>query len=93
MAAETAQTFDRVEEPGFAADGKIEAAVAVGDDVESGGLLGIDDRGHGVLVLLAEHRVAKRRLERAAGQVLVVPEGARIRAGDGGGQHHVVSDS
>src|SRR5215470_13675364 len=93
VAAETAEALDGVEEPGLAADGQVEAAVAVGHDVEPRGLLGIDDRSHGVLILLAEHRVAQRRLERAAGEVLVVPERARIRAGDGGGQLHVARDS
>ena len=62
MAVDAAQPLDRVEEPRLAADREIEAAVAVGDDVEPGGLLGVDDGGDGVEILLAEQRVAHRRL-------------------------------
>ena len=64
MAVDAAQPLDRIEEPGLAADREVEAAVAVGHDVEPGGLLRIDDRGDRVEILLAEQRVAQRRLER-----------------------------
>src|SRR5215475_10532727 len=54
VAVHTAKPLDRVEKPGFAADREIKAAVAVGDDVETRGLLRVDDRGDGVEILLAE---------------------------------------
>ena len=69
MALDAGDALDRIEEPGLAADREIEAAVAVGDDIEAGGLLLGDDAGDGVEVLLAEQRIAQRRLERAAGEV------------------------
>ena len=70
VALDAAQPLDRIEEPRLAADREVEAAVAVGDDVEPGRLLRVDHRGDGVEVLLAEQRVAHRRLERAAVEVL-----------------------
>ena len=63
VALDAAQPLDRIEEPRLAADREIEAAVAVGDDVEPGGLLRIDDRRDGVEILLAEQGVAERRLD------------------------------
>ena len=89
VALDPAQPLDRIEEPRLAADREVEAAVAVGDDVEPGGLLGVDDRGDGVEILLAEQRVAHRRLERAAVEADVVPQRPGIRAGDRGRQNHV----
>src|SRR5262249_5894505 len=82
VAFEAAESLDRVEEPRLATDGEVEAAVAVGHDVEAGGLLRIDDARDGVEILLAEHRIAERRLERAAVEALVEPERARVGAGD-----------
>ncbi len=73
MAADAAETLDRVEKPRLAADREIEAAVAVGDDVETGRLLRVDDRGDGVEVLLAKQRVAECGLERAAGKAGIEP--------------------
>ena len=89
VAVDAAQPLDRIEEPGLAADREVEAAVAVGDDVEPGRLLRVDHRGDRVDVLLAEQRVAHHRLERATLQAGVVPQGARIRPGDRGRHHHV----
>src|SRR5439155_14417076 len=66
VTVDAAQPLDRVEEPRLAADDEVEAAVAVCDDVEPGGLLCVDDRRDGVEVLLAKERVAQGRLERAA---------------------------
>jgi hypothetical protein len=66
MSLDAAEPLDGIEEPGFAAHRQVEAAVAVRHDVEARGLLGIDDGGHGVEILLAEHRVAKGGLERPA---------------------------
>ena len=89
MSLDAPEPLDGVEEPGLATHRQVEAAVAVRDDVEPRRFLGIDDGGHRVEILLAEHRVAERGLERPAGQVRVVPERAGIRAGDGGRQHQV----
>ena len=74
MAVDAAEPLDRVEEPRLAADREVEAAVAVGDDVEPGGLLRIDDRGDRVEVLLAKQRVAERRLERPPAKARVEPQ-------------------
>jgi hypothetical protein len=54
VAGDAAEPFDRIEEPGFAADREVEAAVAVGDDVEPCGLLRIDHRSDRIEILLAE---------------------------------------
>ena len=89
MAADAAEALDRIEEPRLAADRQVEAAVAVGHDVEPGSLLRIDDRRDGVEVLLAEQRVAERRLERPPGKARVEPKGARIGPGDRSGQQQV----
>ena len=59
MAVDAAETLDRIEEPGLAAHGQIEAAVAVRHDVEPGGFLLGDDAGDRVEILLAEQ--ANRR--------------------------------
>jgi len=84
-----AEPLDRIEEPRLAADGEVEAAVAIGDDVEPGSLLRIDDRRDRVEILLAKQRVSERRLERPAGKARVEPQRARIRPGDRGRQDHV----
>src|SRR5437016_14072434 len=86
------QPLDRVKKPRLAADGEVEAAVAVGHDVEAGGLLRIDDARDGVEVLLAEHRITERRLEGASIQALVEPQRARIRSGDRRRQHQIARD-
>ena len=92
VALDAAQPFDGIEEPRLAADGEIEAAVAVGHDIEPGGFLLGDDAGDRVEILLAEQQIAQRRLERPAGQAAVEPERARIGAGDGGRQDHIARD-
>jgi hypothetical protein len=89
MAGNAAHPLDRIEKPRLAADREIEAAVAVGHDVEPGGFLRVDDRGDGIEILLAEQRIAEHLLERAALEAGVVPERARIRPGDRGRQDHV----
>jgi hypothetical protein len=73
MALDAGEALDRVEEPGFATDREIEAAVTVGDDVEPRRLLRIDDRGDGVEVLFAEQRFAECRLERTTIQTEIEP--------------------
>src|SRR5262249_56580935 len=80
MAFDAAEPLDRIEEPGLATDRQVEARVAVGDDVEPGRLLRVDDARDRVQILLAEDRVAERRLERSPAQALGEPEGPRIRA-------------
>src|SRR5262249_59227332 len=81
MAFDAAEPLDRVEEPGLAADRQVEARVAVGDDVEPGRFLGVDDARDRVQVLLAEDRVAERRLERPSAQALGEPERPGIGPG------------
>src|SRR5215831_10383891 len=92
MAGETAQPLDRIEEPRLAAHGEVEATIAVGHDVETRCLLGIDDAGDGVHVLLAKQRITQRRFEGAAAQVFGEPEGPGIGPGDGRRHHEVVGD-
>ena len=62
VALNAAQSLDRIEKPRLAADREVEAAIAVGHDVEAAGFLRIDDRRDCVEVLLAEQGVAERRL-------------------------------
>ena len=78
MAGDAAEPLDRIEEPGLAADGEIEAAVAVGHDIEPGGFLLGDDARDRVEVLLAEKRIAERRAERAALEIAVEPQRPRV---------------
>ena len=59
MAIDAVDPFDRIEEPRLPPDGEIESAVAIGDDIKPRGFLRIDDRGHGIKVLLAEQRLAQ----------------------------------
>jgi hypothetical protein len=73
VALNAAEALDRVEEPRFAADREVEAAVAVGHDVEAGGLLRVDDRRDGIEALLAKQRIAHRRLERPPAETRIVP--------------------
>ena len=80
MAVDAAEPLDRIEEPGLAADGEVEAAVAVGHDVEPGGFLLGDDAGDRVEILFAEQRVAQRGLERPAVQAAVEPQRPRVGA-------------
>jgi hypothetical protein len=82
VALDAAEPLDRIEEPRLATDGEIEPAVPVRHDVEPGGFLRVDDRGHRVHVLLAEHRVAERGLERLTAQAHLVPQGPRARPRD-----------
>src|ERR1700680_198518 len=89
VAVNAAEPLDRIEEPRLAADREVEAAVAVGDDVEPGSLLRIDDRGDRIEILLAKQRVAECRLERPSGEARIEPQGPRIRPGDRGRQDHV----
>jgi len=51
MAVDAAQPFDGIEEPRLAAHGEIEAAVAVGHDIEPRGFLLGDDAGDRVEIL------------------------------------------
>ena len=92
MAADATETFDRIEEPGLAAHGQIEAAVAIGHDIEPCCFLFGDDAGDRVEILFAEQGIAERGLERSAGQAAVEPKRSRVGAGDGGGQNHVARD-
>jgi len=93
VAADAAEAFDWIEEPGLAANGQVEAAVAVRHDIEPCGLLLGDDTGNRVKILFAEERIAERGLERSAGQAAVEPKRSRVGAGDGGGQDQVARDS
>src|SRR5574341_345571 len=68
VARDPAQPLDRVVEPRLAADGEVEARVAVGDDVEPGPRLLGDEAAHRVEVLLAERVLAERLLEGPAAQ-------------------------
>ncbi|MCD6043318.1 MAG: hypothetical protein K0R40_2921 [Burkholderiales bacterium] len=65
----------------------VEAAVAVGHDVEPGDFLVAQVGGDGVEVLLAVGALDHRLAEFAPAEVLGVPAGARQRADDGGRQH------
>ena len=75
---DAAQPLDRVEKPRFAADDEVKAAVAVGNDIETGGLLRIDDRRDRVEILLAEQRVTECGLERTAVEAPVEPQRAWV---------------
>ena len=92
VATDAAETLDGIKEPGLAAHGQIEAAVAVGHDIEPCRLLLGDDAGDRVEILLAEQGLAERGLERSAGQAAIEPKRSRIGAGDGGGQNHIARD-
>ena len=93
VAVDSAEPLDRVEEPRLAAYGQIEPRVAVGHDVEPGGLLRVDDARDRVQVLLAKDRVAERRFEQPPVQALGEPERPGIGPGDGGRQHQILGDS
>src|SRR6185437_8707225 len=90
MAFDAGDALDGIEEPRLAADGEIESAVAVGDDVEARGFLRVDDRRYRIEILFAEQRLTQRRLERSAIQAEIEPQRPRIRTGDRGGKHHVL---
>src|SRR5262249_51432855 len=92
VAGETAQPLDWIEEPRLAAHGEVEATIAVGDDVETRCLLGIDDAGDRVHVLLAKQRITQGRFEGAATEAFGEPEGPGIGPGDGCRHHEVVGD-
>src|SRR6266852_4435877 len=73
VAGNAEEALDRIEKPRLAANREVEAAVAVGDDVEPGSLLRVDHRGDGVEILLAKQGVAQHRLERTPGEVRLEP--------------------
>jgi hypothetical protein len=89
VAGDAAQPLDHVEEPRLAADGEVEARVAVGDDVQAGHLLLAHEAGHRVEVLLAEARIPERVLEAPPSQLLGEPLGPRVGAGDGRRQDEI----
>src|SRR6185312_10012261 len=64
----------------------VEAAVAVGDDVEAGQLLVPQVNRERVYVLLAVARGDHRVEKRPCAEVLGVPTGSRQRSGDRGGE-------
>ena len=72
-AGEAVHVQRRVRKPVMPGHVGIKAAIAVGDDVEAGGLLRIDDRRNRVEILLAEQRVAQGRLKRAPAEARVIP--------------------
>src|SRR2546425_4621052 len=80
MAGQAAEPLDRIGEPRLAADGELEARVAVGDDVESRTLLVADEAGDRVEVLFAEDGVPERVLEGTPPQPFGEPLGPRVRA-------------
>src|SRR6266851_2414062 len=71
------------------ADVGVEAAVAIGHDVEPGQFLVADVAGERVLILLAEAPRDHRLEEMPGAEIFRVPARARQRAGDGGRQHDV----
>ena len=77
----------RVARPALPADVVVEAAVAVGEDVEPGELLVADVDGERVLILLAEPDVDHRVEERASAEILRVPGRSRERPDDRGREH------
>src|SRR4051794_41955562 len=86
-ALEAAHVERRIARPALPADVGIEAAVAVGDDVETRNLLLAQIGAERIDILLAIAR-ADHRLEKCTRtEVLGVPAWPRQRADDGGGQH------
>ena len=80
----------RIGGPALAADVVVEAAVAVGDDVEAGQFLVAQIAGQRVLVLLAEAPRHHRLEEMPGAEIFRVPARPRQRAGDGGRQNDVL---
>ena len=89
VAREAGHVVRRVGGPALAADIVVEAAVAVGQDVEAGELLVAQIAGQRVLVLLAEAARHHGLEEMAVAEVFRVPARPRQRAGDRGRQHDV----
>ena len=87
---EAAHVVGRIAGPALAADVVVEAAVAVGDDVEAGELLVAQIAGQRVLVLLAEAPRHHRLEEMPRAEIFGVPARPRQRAGDGGRQNDVL---
>ena len=81
-AVEARHVMSRIGAPALAADILVEARVAVGDDVETGKLLGAQIRADRVGVLLAEAAVDHSVEEGPRAQILGVPAGPRQRADD-----------
>ncbi len=80
----------RIGGPALAADVVVEAAVAVGDDIEAGKLLIAQIAGQRVFVLLAK-AAADHRFEKMTGaEIFRVPGRPRQRAGDGRRQFDVL---
>ena len=73
MAHDAGDALDGIKEPRLPTDGEVEAAVTVGDDVETCGFLRVDDRCHRVEILFAEQRLAQRRLERSTIEAEIEP--------------------
>src|SRR5207342_1578640 len=78
------QALRRVREPRPAREVVVQVVVAVGEDVEPGELLVVEDGADGVDELLAVRHVGHTRRERALVEVAREPGGARPRARDGG---------
>jgi hypothetical protein len=76
----------RVGKPVVAGDVRVEAAIAVGDDVESRGFLVAQVRRDGIQVLLAIRAVDHGFPERSPAEIFGVPRRARQRTGDGRGK-------
>ena len=87
---EARHVVGRIGGPALAADVVIEAAVAVGDDVETGEFLVAQIAGQRVLVLLAKAPRHHRLEEMPRAEIFRVPARPRQRAGDGGRQHDVL---
>ena len=90
VVVEAAHVVRRIAGPALAADVVVEAAVAVGDDVEAGELLVADEAGQRVLVLLAEAPRHHRLEEMPGAEIFGVPARPRQRAGDRRRQNDVL---
>ncbi|MCZ7562673.1 MAG: hypothetical protein M5U08_01795 [Burkholderiales bacterium] len=86
---ESGHVVRRIARPALAAHVLVEAAVAVGADVEAGELLLAQVDRERIGVLLAKARVHHRVEERARAEVLGVPARPRQRSDDGSGQHDI----
>ena len=82
LRVEPAHVVRRIGGPTLAADVVVEAAVAVGDDVEAGQLLVAQVAGQRVLVLLAKAAAHHRFEKMTRAEILGVPARPRQRAGD-----------
>src|SRR5579883_2266388 len=86
---ESAHVIGRVRGPALTANIVIEAAIAVGADIEPRQLLIAQIAGQCVLVLLAEAAADHGFEEMTRAKIFRVPARPRQRAGDGGWQHDV----